>query len=282
MAARRMAGVMGMMADRKASADRGQIAIRRLLAGLVRISARRPLITVLVSVFLAAVAALYTVHTLTFVTSNLRLLPQKERYVVLLKEYLRDFGELNDIVVAVESPSPERSKAYAGRLVRALRDGGSRAPVITYRIDPAYFEQRGLLYLSVDQLTRLRDRLFDYQEFIESYAARPTLTRLLEALNQQIANAMALGFLDLGLAEGSAEDLHFLEAVIDQLAARLEGTRPTSRRGPAPSPWAASMIPTRATSSRPTGGCSSCSCGSSGRRAASRRTEGGLPPSGGS
>ena len=224
MAARRMAGVMGMIADRKASADRGQIAIGRLLAGLVRISTRRPLITVLVSVVLAAVAALYTAHTLTFVTSNLRLLPQNERYVVLLKEYLRDFGELNDIVVAVESPSPERSKAYAARLVRALRDGGPRAPVITYRIDPAYFEQRGLLYLSVDELTRLRDRLFDYQEFIESYAAHPTLTGLLEALNRQIANAMALGFLDLGLGGQRAADLHFLQSVIDQLSARLAGS----------------------------------------------------------
>ena len=98
----------------------------------------------------AAAAAFYAVHTLTFVTSPLRLLPQNERYVVLLKEYLRDFGELNDIVVAVESPSPERSKAYAARLVSALRDGGGRPPAITYRVDPAYFEQRGLLYLSVD------------------------------------------------------------------------------------------------------------------------------------
>ena len=114
-------------------------------------------------------------------------------------------------MVAVEAPSPERAKAYAARLVRALQTGEPRAPVITYRIDPAYFEQRGLLYLSVDELTRLRDRLFDYQEFIESYAAHPTLTRLLEALNQQIANAMALGFLDLGLGGGSAEDLQFLE-----------------------------------------------------------------------
>ena len=68
----------------------------------------------------------YTVHTLTFVTSNLRLLPQHERYVVLLKEYQRDFGELNDIVVVVESPSPDESKAYAARLVRSSDRRGCR------------------------------------------------------------------------------------------------------------------------------------------------------------
>src|SRR5215510_983417 len=221
--ARSRAGVMGMIVDRKASADRGQMAVARLLARLARLCARRPVGTVLVSFVLAAAAILYTVHTITFVTSPLRLLPQGERYVVLLREYLRDFGELNDIVVAVDSPSSERSKAYAAQLVAALVAGEGPQPVITYRIDPAYFKGRGLLYLSVDELTRLRDRLFDYQEFIESYAAHPTLARLIDALNQQIANAMALGFLDLGLGGGGAQDLRFLESLIDQISGRLAG-----------------------------------------------------------
>jgi hopanoid biosynthesis associated RND transporter like protein HpnN len=180
-------------------------------------------VTVVVSVILAVAASLYTQKNLAFVTSHLRLLPQDERYVVLLQEYLRDFGELNDIVIAVESPSPERSKRYAARLVGALQEGAAPGLAITYRIDPAYFGQRGLLYLSVDALTRLRDRLFDYQEFIEDYAAHPSLARLLEALSRQMANAMALGFLDLGLGGGRAEDLRFLETTIDQISGRLDG-----------------------------------------------------------
>ena len=179
--------------------------IGRALAALTEACSRRPLVTVLVSVALAAAAMAYTVHTITFVTSSLRLLPQHERYVVLLKEYQRDFGELNDIVVVVEAPSPDLSKAYAARLVQALGQAGVPPSRITYRIDRAYFDQRGLLYLPVDELTALRDRLFDYQEFIEGYAAHPTLPRLLEGLNQQIANAMALGFFDLGLGGGRAD-----------------------------------------------------------------------------
>ena len=103
---------------------------------------------------------------------------------------------------------------------------------ITYRIDRAYFDQRGLLYLPVDELIKLRDRLFDYQEFIEGYAANPTLPRLLEGLNQQIANAMALGFFDLGLGSGTATDLRFLESTIDQISARLDGKSAYT------SPWA--------------------------------------------
>ena len=205
--------------------------IGRAIAVAARTASRWPVVTVLLAAGLAAGAGVYTAHRITFVTSHLRLLPQHEPYVVRLKEYQRDFGELNDIVVAVESADPDRSKEYAARLVRELGAAGL-ASRITYRVDRAYFEGRGLLYLSVDELTTLRDRLFDYQEFIEAYAGHPTLPQLLEGLNQQIANAMALGFLDLGLGGERSTDLRFLESVVDQIAARLEGRRAYS------SPWA--------------------------------------------
>lgn len=207
----------------------------RFLAFVVGRCAARPLVTVLLSLALAGGAAAYTWHSLGFVTSSLRLLPQNERYVVLLREYLRDFGELNDIVVAVEAPTPDVAKAFASRLAGDLQQGGLGAR-ITYRIDPAYFDRRGLLYLSVDELTRLRDRLFDYEEFVETYAARPTLGQLLESLNRQLAGAMVSGFFDLGLGGDRSSDLRFLESVVEQTAAAAAGT-------PVPfvSPWSAAF-----------------------------------------
>ena len=187
-----------------AAAGRVGSAVGRAVAALALASTRRPLATVVISLLLAAAGTLYTLHALTFVTSNLRLLPQKASYVVRLKDYQRDFGELNDIVVVVEAASPDRSKAYAARLVAELERQGVARSRITYRVDPAYFEGRALLYLSRDDLIKLRDRLFDYQEFIEGYAGRPTLPQLLAGLNQQIANSMALGFFDVGLRARAA------------------------------------------------------------------------------
>ena len=197
----------------------------RVLAAVVRASIRRPWATVLLSILLALGAGAYTFSALDFVTSPLRLLPQRARYVVLLNQYLEDFSELDDIIVAVEAHSSSDAKRYAERLVQTLRHDGLQAR-ITYRIDRSFFERRGLLYLAVDDLARLRDRLFDYDEFIRSYAARPTLVRLLEGLNQQFANAMALGFADLGIGGGDQGDLRFVDAVVDQVAARLAGSAP--------------------------------------------------------
>src|SRR5262245_1677862 len=197
--------------------------IGRVIAAMVEACGRRPYTTLIVAFILATISLVYAVRTITFVSALLRLLPTNERYVIKLKEYQDDFGELNDIVVVVESPSPDLSKEYAARLTHELRQAGLTSPRITYRVDRAYFDHRALLYLSIDDLVKLRDRLFDYQEFIESYAARPSLPRLLEGLNQQIANSMALGFLDLGLGSERSTDLRFLDAVVDQVSARLSG-----------------------------------------------------------
>lgn len=203
----------------------------RQLERLVRVSAHWPWTTVLLSIVAAVIAGLYTARTLEFITSPLRLLPQQASYVVRMKQHLQDFGELNDIVVAVEAADAEGARRYAARLVETLQRDGFEARV-TYRVDPAFFERRGLLYLSVEDLARLRDRLFDYEDFIARYAERPTLAQLLDGLNEQFANAMALGFLDLGVGSRVEGDLRFLDVVVSQLAARIGGPSPYV------SPWA--------------------------------------------
>ena len=118
--------------------------VGRLLAAVVRASIWRPWATVLLSVLLAVGAGLYAFSTLDFLTSPLRLLPQRARYVVLLNQYLQDFSELDDIIVAVQAPSPSDAKRYADHLVRGLRSDGFQAR-ITYRVDPSFFERKGLL-----------------------------------------------------------------------------------------------------------------------------------------
>jgi len=204
----------------------------RAIAAIVRACSRRPLLTIVVSLLLALAAGLYTVHSLVFVTSAVRLLPQRARYVVMLKDYLKDFGAMQSVVVAIEAPRPDVAKAYAARLAGEIGKAGL-AVNVTYRIDPAYFKARGPLYLSMADLTKLRDRLYDYQDFVESYAEQPTLARLYQALDQQMRRSMVSGLFDLGLEDGARDaDLSFIRAVLDQTLAALDGG------GRYRSPWA--------------------------------------------
>ncbi len=183
---------------------------------------------------LAAVSVGYALTTLTFATSTRALLPRHQPYIERYVQYDREFGELDDLAIVVEAPSLQDATVYAGRLVRELR--AARVPLarIAYRIDPKQFEGRALLYMGLDRLAEIRERIFDYQDFMEAFAARPTLDQLVDSVATQIAHAFVGGFLDLGLSESKgALDLKFVHDLVAQISGRLD--RPTPYR----SPWGA-------------------------------------------
>ncbi len=203
----------------------------RLLRRLVRLSCRRPLVTVVVSLLLAVASIAYTLHALTFRTSGRDVLPQNAGYVKNYGAYAQDFGELEDIVIVVEARSLEGAKAYASRLVQELRASPVTFNRIAYRIDPKQFEGRQLLYLSTAKLKEIRDKIFDHQEFMERFAEDPSLARLLEGINTQMATAFVSNLFDLGLNETDLPvDTRFLQVLLDQISGRLD--QPAAYRSP--------------------------------------------------
>ncbi len=205
----------------------------RLLRRLVRVSCARPAVTVALSLALSVLGIAYTLHALTFKTSGRDVLPQNESYVKRYVQIAKDFGELEDIVVVIEARSLEGAKAFAARLVQELRASPVKFHRIAFRIDPKQFEGRQLLYLSTSELKEIRDKVFDHQEFMESFAGDPSLARLVEGINTQMAAAFVSNLFDLGLKDQDLPvDTRFLGVLLDQISTRLE--RPTPYR----SPWA--------------------------------------------
>jgi len=175
----------------------------------------------------------YSLTTLTFATSTRALMP-RTTYIERYGEYDKEFGDLDDLAIVVEAPSLPEATVYANRLVREIK--AARVPLtrINYRIDPKQFEGRALLYLSKDKLQEIRNRIFDYQDFMEAFAARPTLDQLVEGVATQIAQAFVGGFLDLGLSESKGSlDLKFVHDLVAQISTRLDHPAPYR------SPWGA-------------------------------------------
>ena len=191
--------------------------------------------TLTAAVVLAALSVVYAFTFLQFATSQRALLPQGKRFIERYVEYDREFGDLDDLVLVVQAPSLPEATIYANRLVRELRDNRVPLDRINYRIDPKQFEGRALLYLSTDRLKEIRERVFDYQEFMEKFADRPTLDQLVDGIATSIAQAFVTGLLDLGLDSGpgvskGSLDLRFIHDVVTQIAGRLD--RPTPYRSP--------------------------------------------------
>src|SRR5213593_2835568 len=180
---------------------------------------------------LAIASVVYALSSLTFATSTRALLPPGKPYVERYTQYDREFGDLDSIAIVVDAPSLPEATLYANRLVRQLRTDNVPLKRIAYRIDPKQFEGRALLYLSKERLINIREAIFDYQEFMEAFAARPTLDQLADGMATQIATAFVTNFIDLGVSEGKgAADLRFVQDLIGQISTRLE--RPGPYRSP--------------------------------------------------
>src|SRR4029453_6653691 len=118
----------------------------RILQTLVRLCCAHPAVTVFVAFAFAAFGAGYAAHSLTLETSKFHLLPLHQRYATLYKDYAEDFGQLEDIVVVVQSADVETSTAYAARLAGALRQGALGTARISYRIDSSRIQAHAPLY----------------------------------------------------------------------------------------------------------------------------------------
>ena len=203
----------------------------QILRSLVQASCRRPLLTVVLSIVLGVLGVWVTYSTLTFKTSGRDLLPQQAGYVQRYLEYKRDFGELEDIVVAIEARSFDGAREYAARLVQELRESPVGFQRVAYRIDPKRFEGRQLLYLPTKTLKEIEERIFEHQEFIEAFAGDPSLALLIENINAQFSAAILNNLFDVGLSDQRPTDTRFLGSLLDQINGRLQ--RPI----PYASPW---------------------------------------------
>jgi uncharacterized protein len=211
------------------------------LRATVRCCRRYPKITVLVAVVLTVLAVPVTLMKLSFETSNLHLLPSGQPYVARYREYAQQFGELDEIIIAIHGQTPDESKAFAARLVASLHAGPTRFTRLAYRVSPESLDGRALLYLPTETLTQIRDQIFDHQAFIESFAASPGLVTLIDAVDRDMTTAFAAHVFDLGLGDDTATgDLQFLATLLTQMRERIEGTTPYR------SPWGSLLASTDA------------------------------------
>src|SRR6185369_6506392 len=203
----------------------------RLLQRVVQVCCARPALTVLVAFALAALGVGYAAHSLTIETSKFHLLPLHQRYATLYKDYAEDFGQLEDIVVVVQSPAVETSTMYAARLAEVLRAGALGSARISYRIDATRLEAQALLYLPLDTLRDTLDTVAGYEDLLADFAARPTLDQLVEGINQYVGATFLPGALDPGAEEKvSAASARLLRDFLTQMSEAIDGQ-------PYRSPW---------------------------------------------
>lgn len=143
---------------------------------------------VVAGIVLACLSAYYTARNLVVSTSTLDMISREVPFRqndMALREAFPDY--VDPIAVVIEARTPEAAETAAARLEARLREEAVNAERVARPGGGAYFERQGLLFLEMDELAELGDRLAAAQPLLAQLAQDPNL-RGLNALLELIAS----------------------------------------------------------------------------------------------
>jgi hopanoid biosynthesis associated RND transporter like protein HpnN len=163
---------------------------QRAFASWVGVMRRFAVLVVMGFALLTAFATWYIAQNLTINTSTTDMISAETPFRRNAIEFDKAFPQFKDlIVIVIDGPSPEAAEIAATRLATALR----KKPAIFDRVETpgseAYFTHNGLLFLSVEALSALADRLAQAEPLLASLARQSDLAGLFEVLTLALRNS---------------------------------------------------------------------------------------------
>jgi uncharacterized protein len=204
-----------------------KVSKRNVFHCLVGIILRHPFSVLLVGVLGVVLSLLLTGTYLGFHTNRLDLFSAGSRYKELDEAYDREFTNLPEgVIVVIRSESPETAKAFATALARRWETDPNIDQVL-YRITADALKNKALLYLSPDELMRLREKLEQHHALLKELEASPTLQDLFALINREITTTLVshvfTGFLEEDQQKEEPPDLSLLLALLQQMNQWLDG-----------------------------------------------------------
>ncbi len=152
---------------------------QRALLCLIDAVAATPRLVVLATALLSVWALAYTLTNLRIDTDTTDMISAKVPFRQHDSTFRQAFPEFtNPIVAVIEGRAPERVQTAARALADALRADDAHFSAVDYPQGQPFFARNGLLYLEVDALGALTDRLAAAQPLLAALADDPTLRGL--------------------------------------------------------------------------------------------------------
>ena len=160
---------------------------RGALVCWVDVARRLALVVVLAALLVTAVLGYYTVTSLGLNASTNDMISPEVPFQRIYHDYQRALPQLtNNIAVVITGDSPDLADDAADALsARLQREPGLFSDFFWPGGSP-FFEQNGLLYLDLDQLYTLTDRLAAAQPMLAELAADQSLRGLFSVLEQAV------------------------------------------------------------------------------------------------
>jgi uncharacterized protein len=190
-------------------------------------AARFPLLVLLVAVLLSVVSIYYTMGNLQFLTGRDDLMPKDNAFHGNFRDYRKEFGDRQEIVVVIESKDADKATRFGSELVNRLRKRPQVFQEIFFPAGLPFFQKNGLLFLPVAELQALRENISKAKPVLKDLAAAPSVQTLFTSLTAGMEDYMDK---EPG-AEGMVEQRAGLVFMLDKLGAGLVRSATPSSAG---------------------------------------------------
>lgn len=189
--------------------------MNRLLAAPLN----RPRITLLFALAITGLAFWLTATHLKLDTDPARMLDPELPFVTAQREYSEAFPMFRKLlVVVVEAESAARAEDAALAFAADMSPHADDINYLVHAGHEAWFARQGLLYLSIDALWDMDQRLAAAAPFLGSVAADPSLRGLFATLSQGLSNS---------IDDAAANQLaSLLQRITTSAEAELNGSSP--------------------------------------------------------
>ncbi len=133
--------------------------VERPLVWLTDLVLRWPFTTLIVGLVLAGLAMAASHRWMGFRTNRLDLLNPNSEFNRRWIEYVREFGDQEDVVVVVEGADRQQVLPVRDALAERIAQNPQLFHSVLWRIDPSRLRAKGLYYLSCEDLERIEDFL---------------------------------------------------------------------------------------------------------------------------
>ena len=208
--------------------ERGLSIRYRFFRAIARLDVEYPWAVLAVCALIAVVSIFYTQQHLEFRTGQEDLVTGSSRDTQNYHRYTNEFPDLDGLIVVVRAdPDPARAEQFADALAAKLTPDKANVKSVFYRIDPALFDGRALLYLSLPEIKELSTRLGENRALLARYTAKPSLATFFGIVNDETNRAMTsrmmsglLGSPSSNTSTDNSLDLGFIDEVLKGMLAQ--------------------------------------------------------------
>jgi hopanoid biosynthesis associated RND transporter like protein HpnN len=207
--------------------------VARVLSWLAGVICRHPRWFLYSQVLLFAFAVYYTRYNLEFDTSRNNLVGADKKYHQNFLKFRKEFPTQDDLVVVVESETPEKNRQFVERLGARLEAETNLFNNIFYKGDLKMLGSKALLLVPEPDLRELQRTLKDFRPFLERFSHTTNLVSLVNLINSQFRGAKREANAE---NESMIKALPALERIVRQATASLK------RPGMPPSPGVTALF----------------------------------------